>query len=293
MGVGRDVNASARPRVSVVIPSYNAEAFLADAVQSVLRQTWRDLELVIVNDGSTDSTGALAERFREGDARVRIVEKPNGGLSSARNAGIAASSGDLICFLDADDILLPNKLERQVSFLDDFPGCDLVYSDYYIGDGELTPIWLESVRPGHPRMDQWLLYRNRFAPMSPLLRARLVAATGDFDQTLRAAEDWDYWIRAAQLGRFSYLPGAVGVYRVHPGQMHHDLELMRSNGRRVADKNFQRGSRNWRVLMASWTWSRGRDASGLRRLALLPVTLAQTAWIARSPRILRDVLRWA
>lgn len=287
------MNDSARPRVSVVIPAYNAEIFLADAVQSVLQQTWRDLEVVIVNDGSTDSTLALAERFRAGDSRVRVVDKSNGGLSSARNAGIAESSGDLICFLDADDVLLPDKLERQVRFLDDFPGCDLVYSDYYIGDGELTPIWLESVRPGLLRMDQWLLYRNRFAPMSPLLRARLVAAIGEFDQTLRAAEDWDYWIRAAQLGRFSYLPGAVAVYRVHPGQMHHDLELMRSNGRRVADKNFERGSRNWRVLMASWTWSEARHVAGLRRLVRLPVTIVQTAWIARSPRILRDVLRWA
>ena len=86
MGVGRYVNDSARPRVSVVIPAYNAETFLADAVQSVLQQTWRDLEVVIVNDGSTDSTLALAERFRADDTRVRIVDKPNGGLSSARNA---------------------------------------------------------------------------------------------------------------------------------------------------------------------------------------------------------------
>jgi teichuronic acid biosynthesis glycosyltransferase TuaG len=281
------------PRISVVIPAYDAERFLSDAVESVLRQTLRDLELIIVNDGSTDATRFLAERFREGDQRVRIVDKRNGGLSSARNAGIAAASGDLICFLDADDILLPDKLERQARFLMDFPGCDLVYSDYYVGDSEMTPIWLESVRPGIVRMDEWLLYRNRFAPLSPLLRARLVAATGGFDETLTAAEDWDYWIRAAQHGRFSYLPGPVGVYRLHAGQMHNDPRRMRSNGRRVANKNFPRGSRQWRILVASWTWAEGRHASGARRLALLPVKVVQSAWIARSPRILRDVLRWA
>ena len=123
--------------------------------------------------------------------------------------------------------------------------------------------------------------------------SRLVAATGEFDTTLRAAEDWDYWIRAAQRGRFSYLPGAVGVYRVHPGQMHNDLELMRSNGRRVADKNFPRGSRDWRILMASWTWAEGAPRRRPAATRALPVTIVQTAWIARSPRILRDVLRWA
>ncbi len=216
-------------------------------IRRVLEDSGREYQLLVGDDGSTDATGTVAEGFKTRDDRVKIVDKANGGLSSARNAGIAAASGDLICFLDADDILLPDKLQRQVAFLDEFKGCDLVYSDYYVGDGELTPVWLESVQPGLPRMDQWLLYRTRFAPMSPLLRARLVAATGDFDQTLRAAEDWDYWIRAAQQGQFCYLPGAVGVYRVHPAQMHHDLELMRTNGRRVADKNFERGSRNWRV----------------------------------------------
>ena len=104
--------ASAPFRVSVIIPAYNAEAFLSDAVNSVLHQTWRELELIIVNDGSTDATGSLADQFRRQDRRVKLVDKPNGGLSSARNAGIAAASGDAICFLDQDDIYLPDKIRR-------------------------------------------------------------------------------------------------------------------------------------------------------------------------------------
>lgn len=285
-------NASS-PRVSVIIPSYNVEAFLPDAVKSVLHQTWRELELIIVNDGSTDATRSIAEQFSEEDRRVKIVDKPNGGLSSARNAGIAAASGDAICFLDADDILLPDKIQRQVAFLEDFPGCDLVFSDYYVGDSELTPIWLVSVHPPMVEMDEYLLYRNRFAPMCPLLRSRLVVATGQFDETLRAAEDWDYWIRAAQHGRFCYLPGPVGVYRVHAGQMHHSRELMRSSGRRVAEKNFPRDSREWRILQASRAWAEGREAWWGWRLVMVPIKLAQVGLIARSPRIFRDVVRWA
>jgi len=161
------MNVSAPPRVSVIIPSYNAEAFLSDAVKSVLHQTWRELELIIVNDGSTDSTRSMAEQFSGDDRRVKIVDKRNGGPSSARNAGIAAASGDAICFLDADDVFLPDKLQKQVSFLEQFPGCDLVFSDYYVGDSELTPIWLESVHPPTARMDEYLLYRNLFGTMCP------------------------------------------------------------------------------------------------------------------------------
>jgi glycosyltransferase involved in cell wall biosynthesis len=277
----------------VIIPSYNASAFLSDAVNSVLHQTWRELELIIVDDGSTDATRSLAEQFAEWDSRVKIVEKANGGPSSARNAGIAVASGDAICFLDADDIFLPDKIQKQVEFLQQFPGCDLVYSDYYLGDSELTPIWLESVRPAILKMDEYLLYRNGFAPLCPLLRSRLVAATGGFDETLRGAEDWDYWIRAAQHGRFCYLPGPVGIYRVHPGQAHHSRTLMRAHGRRVAENSFPRGSRERRILMASRVWAEGRQVSGLRGLMLVPIKVAEAGLIARSPRILRNVIRWA
>lgn len=287
------MSTSAPARVSVIIPAYNAERFLADAVESVLNQTWRDFQLIIVNDGSTDATESVAQRFGAGDSRITIVSKPNGGLSSARNAGLAAASGEAICFLDADDILLPDKLQRQMAFLDRFPGCDLVFSDYYVADGDLTPIWLETVRPPLATMQEYLLYRNGFAPMCPLLRSRLVAATGRFDETLRAAEDWDYWIRAAQHGRFSYLPGPVGVYRTHAGQMHHDRELMRSSGRRVAEKNFPRGSRQRRTRLASVAWVEAKEAWCDRALWLVPVRMAQMAFFARSPRTIRNVVRWA
>jgi hypothetical protein len=142
-------------------------------------------------------------------------------------------------------------------------------------------------------MDEYLLYANRFAPMCPLLRAPLVAATGGFDETLRAAEDWDYWIRASQRGRFCYQPGPVGVYRTHPGQMSRDRVLMRTSDLRVAEKNFPRGSREWRILLASRAWAEGREAWWDRNLLLAPVKLAQAAYVARSLRIFRNVVRWA
>lgn len=279
--------------VSVIIPAYNAESFLEDAVRSVLDQTWRELEVIVVDDGSTDATGSIAERIGAGDGRVLIIHRENGGLSSARNAGMAAASGDAFCFLDADDVLLPDKIRNQAEFLRSAPTCDLVYSDYYVGDRDLTPMWLECVRPATQKMDEYLIYRNRFAPLCPMLRSRLVAATGLFDETLRGGEDWDYWIRAAQVGSFSYLPGPAGIYRVHPNQLHHDHELMTSSDRQVARKNFARGSRKWRMSLAARAWAEGREAWWDRKFLLIPIRIAQAALIARSPRILRDVIRWA
>lgn len=285
---------TSRPRLaSVVIPAHNAEAFLSDAVRSVLDQTWRQLELIIVDDGSTDGTGPLADELRAADDRIRVVHKPNGGLSSARNAGIAAAKGDALSFLDADDAFLPEKLAHQMAFLEHFPGCDLVFSDYYIGDRDLTPIWLESVQPPTDRMNDYVLFRNAFAPFCPLLRRRLVRAVGTFDETLRVSEDWDYWIRAAQVGKFSYLPGPVGVYRTHPQQMHHNHELMEATGRRLADRTFMRGSRRWRIMTASRLWAEGRRAPAGRRLLRTPIDLVRVCFVARSPRIVRNVLRWA
>ena len=108
-------------RVSVIIPAYNAEAFLSDAVQSVLRQTWQELELIIVNDGSTDTTRSIAEQLSEDDRRVKIVDEPNGGLSTARNAGIAAATGDAIYSLDAGVVFLPDKIQRHVELLEHLP----------------------------------------------------------------------------------------------------------------------------------------------------------------------------
>jgi glycosyltransferase involved in cell wall biosynthesis len=287
------VTSSSSLRVSVIVPAYNAEPYLADAVQSALEQTWRDLEVIIVDDGSTDGTRGLAEGFVRRDRRVHLITKPNGGLSSARNAGLAAATGDVICFLDADDAFLPDKLERQVAFLARFPACDLVYSDYYVGSDDLTPVWFESVRPLMSRMDEYLLYRNAFAPLCPLLRISLVAATGTFNEGLRASEDWDYWIRAAQHGRFSYLPGPVGVYRTHAGQMHHDQQLMHRSARMVADGNFPRGSRRWRAVRGARIWAEAREVGGAKRLVLMPLKLAHTALVVRSPRLLLNVIRWA
>src|SRR5256885_14948309 len=119
------------PAVSVVIPAHNAAPWLGDTVRSVLAQTYRDFEVIVVNDGSTDSTGTVTASFGQ---RIRCVEQPNQGLPAARNTGIRHARGDWIAFLDADDLWLKDKLERQMSVLTEAQNLTWVYCDAYMFD---------------------------------------------------------------------------------------------------------------------------------------------------------------
>lgn len=281
---------STGPLVSVIIPAFNAERFLADAVGSVLRQTWTRVEVIIVDDGSTDRTAEVAERLAAADERVRIVRKENGGPSSARNSGVAIARGEFVCFLDADDLYLPDKIERQLAFLALFPSCDLVFSDQYVGDGEATPVQLECKRPPPIPMRELLVYVNWLRPMSPLIRARLVEKVGAWDESLRGGEDWDYWIRCSRCGVFSYLPGPVGVYRTHPDQATRTLRRMRSDQDRVIAKHFERGSIEWRITLATRAWGEARRSWVQGHPLVTAGLLARCVWLARSHRTLRNVL---
>ncbi|HZZ83172.1 MAG TPA: glycosyltransferase [Anaeromyxobacteraceae bacterium] len=281
------------PTVSVIMPAYDAAEFMGEAVRSALRQTFADLEVVIVDDGSTDDTAALAERLGAEDSRVRLVRKENGGPSSARNAGIAAARGELVCFLDADDVFLPDKLERQLAFLRLFPACDLVYSDFYVGDDRLTPVALWSRSPPDLPMQELFAYCCWFAPFSPLLRAGLLARVGPFDEELRTSEDWDFWLRASRAGTFGYLPGPVGVYRTHPRQAHHDGERIRRSSTELIRKHFQPGSREWHGALAAMAWSYAKRARASGDYVRMSANLLKLAFHLRSLRTLKHVFRLA
>jgi glycosyltransferase involved in cell wall biosynthesis len=279
--------------VTVIIPAYNAEAYLADAVRSVLAQTWSRLQLVIVNDGSADSTPSVAQSFAASDARVIVISQPNSGLSAARNAGLAIAAGDAVCFLDADDVYLPAKIQRQADFLSATTGCDLVYSDFLVGDSDLTPTSLRRVAPlGIPMLEE-LAYRNSFAPVSPMIRRSLIDAVGTFDTSLTSSEDWDFWIRSARAGRLCYLPGAVAIYRTHPAQMHRDRKRMKRNQMAVIDKEFLPESLEWRTAKAAHAYSEAKSAWHLGQYRRAVRHGALTIRYARSVTRVRRVMRWS
>ena len=240
------------PLVSVIIPSYNSARFLADAVISVFAQTYSPLECIVIDDGSTDNTGQILQQLVIRYPHLKTATKRNGGPSSARNLGMRLSSGHLVSFLDADDVLLPGKIERQINFLETHPDVGLVYGDYMVVTENLHPLALFTAEmPRNLQPLDALCYRNWFNPLVPLIRRSVIATVGDFDEELAVAEDWDYWIRCAKVTRMSHQPGAVAMYRQHRDQVHRNYSRMRYACLRVITKHFRQDETRFRAAMAA------------------------------------------
>jgi glycosyltransferase involved in cell wall biosynthesis len=214
------------PHVSIVVPCFNHARFLPEALQSVLDQTFTDWECIIVNDGSPDNTSEVAREWVARDPRFRLVEKVNGGLSSARNAGIRSSSGELILPLDADDRLHPSFLEKTVEVLRQGTLAGnrfLVVSTYVKAFGEST--WLfESKKT---TIDS-LVVDNTIVCTSLYPRS-LWIQVGGYDESLKQGfEDWDFWIRCADIGAvFDVVEEYLFLYRQHKSSMLTQAKLMR------------------------------------------------------------------
>jgi teichuronic acid biosynthesis glycosyltransferase TuaG len=207
--------------VSIIMPAYNADRYVAESIRSVLAQSFGNWELVVVDDGSTDNTREVVQGFVAGDARVKYLERPNGGQAAARNTGLAAARGNLIAFLDADDLWLPEKLAAQIAVLDR-TNVDLVYSDGYIfsEDGAEDRF---NILPGEARgaeMFRALFTSNRIATLSVLVKRRVLDSAGRFDEdrAYQNCEDYDLWMRLAKNGASFYgMPEKLMRYRRHSG----------------------------------------------------------------------------
>lgn len=267
------------PRVSVVIPAYNAAWFVRRAVDSVLAQDYRDFELLVVDDGSTDETAAILADY--GDA-LQVVAKHNGGLPSARNAGIAAARGEYVAFLDADDWWLPTKLTRQVTLMEAQP--DLQFCScttaVYTPDGGRLPDWRCGASTGSDLEDIFAI--NAFVAGSGsavLARRSAFALAGDFDEALRSLEDIDMWMRLAARGGYACIDEPLVAIEKSAASMSGNLDVMRASAIQVMRKNRHllpdsRRGEFWRAAYAGmltdyakWAYRKGRIAQALGDLA--------------------------
>jgi glycosyltransferase involved in cell wall biosynthesis len=216
--------------VSVIIPCFQQGRFLTACVESLLAQSYPRWEAIVVNDGSTDDTAAVAAALVQRDPRVRDVSQPNAGLASARNLGLSEARGEYVAFLDADDLFEPRKLECQVAHLRRHPDLAAACGTVKYFDTDAPGVFRPRLSPGDDPdwiaravgreplpLSSWI-WHNRIPVCSPVVRRRLVDEIGPFDTTLVAYEDWDFWLRAVIAGcRFGFVaaPESDCLIRVH------------------------------------------------------------------------------
>jgi glycosyltransferase involved in cell wall biosynthesis len=211
------------PLVSVVMPAYNCAAFVAEAIESALAQDYPNLEILVVNDGSTDDTASVLSRFAD---RIHVIDVPNGGPARARNTGLEQARGDYIAFLDADDVWIPGKLAAQVEHLQSHPEVGVCYTGWHVWlsdehGGFVRPAWaaqslqspaIDAARSG------WiygrLLFDCELLTTTVMIRASIARETGLFDTALAVGEDYDYWLRLSQARQITRLDCIGALYRV-------------------------------------------------------------------------------
>lgn len=212
--------------VSVVIPTYNGQRFIADTLGAVLAQTHPAVEIIVVDDGSTDGT---CQRVRELAPQALLLQQRNARVSAARNKGLAAARGEFVIFLDQDDIWHPQQLARQVAWMQQATDCGAVVCRYHhwhpgeSGYPEPASIW--PTDPGlaiDPDFSGWVYHQFLFdcwaLTSGTLMRRSAVAALGGFDTHLPYSEDWDLWLRLSQQVPFALLTWPPVLYRQHPVQ---------------------------------------------------------------------------
>jgi glycosyltransferase involved in cell wall biosynthesis len=207
-----------RPCVSVLMPVFNGAGYLDEAIQSILRQTFSEFEFIIVDDGSTDGTAAILDRYRSNDCRIHISQQSHQGLVAALNHGLRLARGRYIARMDQDDVSLPNRLSSQIAFMDSRPAVGICGTWIQTSGADRPEI------RRYPSKDEmirsWLLFESVLAHPSVMMRRDVLDHHAlMYDPRAFCAEDYDLWVRAAQHTLLGNVPEVLLRYRVHAHQM--------------------------------------------------------------------------
>jgi len=209
--------------VSIIIPTYNYAQYVREAVDSAVAQTYRPIEIIVVDDGSTDNTREVLSDYI-GTNKINYIYQDNKGLAGARNTGIRASKGEYVCFLDSDDLINEKKSEVQVKRLEENPECGVAFSDFrYFRDHDLSNLIPANVKYSGELTFSKVIRGEYMVVHAALVRRDVFDRVGYFDESLRKCEDYDFWLRVVMNGiRFFYIDQVQAYYRLHEGQMVED-----------------------------------------------------------------------
>jgi len=230
----------AAPQVTVLMPVYNGGRYLDEAIRSILTQTLGDLELIVINDGSTDDSGAIIERHQRRDKRVRGYEQPNCGLIDTLNRGLSLARGEYVARMDQDDISHPERLSIQVAFLN---------ANQQVG---ICGAWIETIEglvrhavrfpTHHPSICGWLLFESVLAHPTVVMRRSVLSKMAlSYDSACLHAEDYDLWVRASRYTALANVGQVLLQYRIHPDQIVRRCEVDKlTSARRVRQAQLER-----------------------------------------------------
>ena len=238
---------SSIPPISVLLAVYNGGRYLRAAIDSILAQTFREFEFIIIDDGSTDDSSAVLAEYAAKDSRIRLVSRPNKGLTATLNEGLALARGEFLARMDADDIALPQRFERQIAYLRGHPECVLLGSRVMLVDPEGLPIrpWCHQLE--HADIDA--AHLNRGWPVvhpAVMMRTDAVRRVGAYRDKYNTLEDLDLFLRLAEVGKLANLPEILLHYRQHFDSVtHKKFEQQRRLRQAIYDETYaRRGERH-------------------------------------------------
>ncbi len=277
--------AEAAPLVSVVIPTYNRRELLKETIQSVLDQSYTPIEIIVIDDGSTDgTTEALADLASAG--RIRYLRQENRGLGNSRNCGLGMARGEFVSFLDDDDLITPTKVAWQVAFLLQHPDVAVIGGSHAVLGAESEAEHGPDGPPEHWTFER-VVTRNPFiSPGVALMRTEAVRSVGGFDEQLWATDDWDVWLRITKFSRVMRLPRLALRYRLHEGNSSGNTQRMLASCAALIRRHlhalpaelaaplWREASRHLYDGLGSMLVSRARQAVGRGRLVRAGTLLA-------------------
>jgi glycosyltransferase involved in cell wall biosynthesis len=265
--------------VSVIIAVFNGEATLGETLESAVLQTYKDLEIIVVDDGSTDGTPAIIQSYSARDSRIRAIRQTNGGVARARNRGIAEARGEFIAPLDADDLWDPAKLERQIARMQDAgDGTGFVYC---------WSVRIDAAGAVVDRLPEWFVEGDTLATLvqanytgnasTPLYRKRCVVEAGGYDERPRGCEDWDLALKVAARHQVAAVPELLVGYRRSPTAMSLNFEMMERSRKQLIDgvrdrepglppAVFRRSEEQFALYIAGMLFWSGRYGAAIVRL---------------------------
>jgi glycosyltransferase involved in cell wall biosynthesis len=213
------------PPITVLLAVYNGQQYLRAAIESVLTQTFTDFEFLIIDDGSTDQTLSILREYAARDGRIRMVTRPNKGLTNTLNEGLSLAGGEFLARMDADDICMPRRFERQLGYLRENPDCVLVGSRVLLMDPDGLPIREMCLEQTHDEIDQ--AHLNRGWPIvhpAATMRLSALKQIGGYRDEFNTLEDLDLFLRLAEIGKLANLPDLLLNYRQHFASVTHSKE---------------------------------------------------------------------